>query len=244
MVKRGALGHRASSDPSSTAQAEPYPPALRASPPRRGKAGGPAASSHPSLTRPPSTRISRSQAASVVARWATVTRVRSAAQSLQGGEHRRLGGLVERARRLVEDEQARPAVEGAGEADALALAAGEPDAALADMGLEALGQAGEEGVELGGAHRRVEPLRVHPLGLAREGDVGGDRVVGEVDGLGDVGEAGLPGGPAGGVERPAVDQDRAFVGLEQAHQQVEQGRLAAAGRSGDPDMLARRGSGS
>ena len=32
---------------------------------------------HPSVTRPPSTRMIRSQAASVVARWATVTRVMS-----------------------------------------------------------------------------------------------------------------------------------------------------------------------
>ncbi len=53
-----------------------------------------------------------------------------------------------------------------------------------------------------------------------------------------MGEPGLPGGTAGRVERPAVDEDGAFVRLEQAHHQVEQGRLAAAGRPGDPDMLA------
>src|SRR5687768_3306888 len=52
------------------------------------------------------------------------------AQIVQRPKHRLLRRLVESAGGLVEDEQARPPVEGPGEADALALTAGEADAAL------------------------------------------------------------------------------------------------------------------
>ena len=55
----------------------------------------------------------------------------------QGGLDRRLGGAVERAGGLVEHQQARIGQQGAGEADPLALAAGELQAALADLGLHA-----------------------------------------------------------------------------------------------------------
>ena len=50
---------------------------------------------------------------------------------------RRLDLRIERARRLVEDEDRRVLEEDAGDGDALALAAGELRAALADMGVEA-----------------------------------------------------------------------------------------------------------
>ena len=51
---------------------------------------------------------------------------------------RRLDLRIERAGRLVEDQDRRVLEEDAGDRDALALAAGELDAALADMGVVAV----------------------------------------------------------------------------------------------------------
>ena len=58
---------------------------------------------------------------------------------------------VERAGGLVEDQDARVLEDGAGDGDALLLAAGEFQAALADAGVVALGQAQDEVVHLGEA---------------------------------------------------------------------------------------------
>ncbi len=56
--------------------------------------------------------------------------------------HRRLGRIVERAGRLVEDQHRRLLVDRAGDAEPLALAPGQADAAFADMRFVAVGQAG------------------------------------------------------------------------------------------------------
>jgi hypothetical protein len=64
------------------------------------------------------------------------------AQGLLDG---RLGAAVERAGRLVEDQHAGIGQQGAGDADPLALAAGQLQPPLADAGLHALGQAADEG---------------------------------------------------------------------------------------------------
>ena len=71
-----------------------------------------------------------------------------------------------------------------------------------------------------------------------ERDIGGKRVVGEIDGLGDVGDLRLPAGAAVMIKRAAVDQDCAFAWFEQAEQQVHQRRLARSGSAGNPDPLA------
>ena len=55
-----------------------------------------------------------------------------------------LGFRVDIARRFVEDENGGVAQEGAGERDALALAAGEGGAAFADDGVVTLGERGDE----------------------------------------------------------------------------------------------------
>ena len=60
---------------------------------------------------------------------------------------RRLGAAVERAGRLVEDQDRRVLEQGAGDGDALLLAAGELEAALADHRLVAVGQLHDEGVD-------------------------------------------------------------------------------------------------
>ena len=61
-----------------------------------------------------------------------------------------LGVDVERRGRLVEDEDRRRLEHGAGDGDALLLAARELQAALADLGLVAVGQALDEVGDLGG----------------------------------------------------------------------------------------------
>ena len=91
---------------------------------------------------------------------------------------RALGLDVERARGLVEDEHGRVAQDRAGDRDALLLAAGEAEAALADDGVVALGQRRDDVVDLGGAGGLLDLLvgRVRP----REAQVLAHRGVEEV----------------------------------------------------------------
>ena len=83
-----------------------------------------------------------------------------------------LGGGVHRGGGVVEHEHARVGEQRAGDRDALALAAGDGQAALADLGLVALGQAAHEVVRLGAAGGRFDLLD-RGLG-AGVGDVLGD----------------------------------------------------------------------
>ena len=80
---------------------------------------------------------------------------------------------------FVEDEQRGLAQEGAGEGDALALAAGEEDAAVADDGFEAAGEIVDEGG--GGAGEGVAEVGIGGAGLGPE-EVLADALV-EEDGL-------------------------------------------------------------
>ena len=66
----------------------------------------------------------------------------------------RLGGDVERARRVVEDQDPRPADERARDREALALPAGEVRAAPLDLAAVAVGAVLDERRGLGGAWRR------------------------------------------------------------------------------------------
>ena len=94
-------------------------------------------------------------------------------QPLERGLHQRLALGIERGGRLVEQEQRRVAQDRARDRDALALAAGERDAALADRRLETLRQAVDEfgrQRKLGGA-LDLGVARVRPA----EADVVGDR---------------------------------------------------------------------
>ena len=92
----------------------------------------------------------------------------------------RFGLGVERAGGLVEDEDARVGEDGAGDGEALALAAGELDAALADDGVVAFGEALGELVDAGDA-AGLQELLLGGVG-AREEDVLADGAV-EEEGL-------------------------------------------------------------
>ena len=73
-----------------------------------------------------------------------------------------LGVGVERAGGLVEDEDGRVLEQRARDREALALAAGERGAALADDGVVAVGQAADEVVRVGGSGGRLDLARVAP----------------------------------------------------------------------------------
>ena len=92
--------------------------------------------------------------------------------------HLPLADRVEMRGRLVEDQYRRVLEEGARDRDALALSAGELDAALADTGLEPLGQSGDEVAECR-AFEGLRDLRVAGPGL-RQSNIGAQRIVEEV----------------------------------------------------------------
>ena len=96
--------------------------------------------------------------------------VRPAIRRVQRRLHLRLALGVERAGGLVEQQDRRVLQEGAGDGDPLALAAGEARARLADQGVVAVRQGGDEVVGGGGAGGGLDLGR----GRARPGvgDVG------------------------------------------------------------------------
>ena len=87
-------------------------------------------------------------------RWAMVSVVRPRESASSACLHGALGLGVQGAGRLVEDQDRRVAQDGAGDGEALLLAAGEAVAALADDGVVAVGQRGDVVVDLGARARR------------------------------------------------------------------------------------------
>ena len=155
---------------------------------------------------------------------------------------------IERRGRLVEHEDRRVLQHDAGDGDALALAARELDAALADMGVVARAaalvlQSRDELVRLA-AVRRLDQLRLAGVGAAEQ-DIVADRAVQQRRVLGDHADlrrAAISCVTVGDVL--AVDQDAAALDVVEAQQQVDEGRLAGAGAADEADLLARRGSSS
>ena len=146
--------------------------------------------------------------------------------------------IVERARRLVEDEDARVAHQRTGDGDALALAARQARAALANDRLVTLRQFEDELVRAGERRRRGNPLDRHAW--VRQRDVVTDRTIEE-----DVllqHDPNLPPEP-GGVNRrdidPVDEHAPAFRDVEPLYE-LRQRRLAGSGRPDDADDLAGR----
>jgi hypothetical protein len=147
-------------------------------------------------------------------------------QPFQRRLHQRLALGVERRGGFVQQQDRRVLQEGAGDGDALALTAGQPQAGLAGAGQIALGQGGDEVVRGGGAPRRP---RSSAWGAgAAIGDVGGDGVVEQERLLrhqGDVGaqvvQASARGCRGRSGSRPGGD-------VIEAGQQAQDGALAAA----------------
>ena len=136
--------------------------------------------------------------------------------------------LVERGEGLVHQQDFRLGGERAGERDALAHAAGEFDRMPV---LEAV-----QAHERNEMHRLFEPLRFrHALDLEREGDILDHRAPGEgrflLEHHADRGMRAL--------DALAGDGDRAFIAGDEPADDVEQGRLAAAGRADHREEFAR-----
>ena len=128
--------------------------------------------------------------------------------------------------------------DGAGDRDALLLAAGELQAALADLGLVAVRRHADEAVDL------REPRGLLDLGVARlpaaVADVVADGVVEQHGVLRDHADRGAQRLLRHVADVLAVDQDAAAGHVVEAEQQPRDRRLAGAGRADDRDRLAGR----
>lgn len=142
---------------------------------------------------------------------------------------------VDRGGGVVQEQQAGVGEDGPRERDTLALAARQGEPVLADLGVVALGQLGDEAVCLRCTRGPLDLLLGGPR--VSEGDVGADRVREEEAFLGDE--------PDGGAQRllgqladvVAADQDGSVRHVVEARQQEREGGLAAAGRTDDGDGL-------
>ena len=159
----------------------------------------------------------------------------SRSQSL---DHEPLGLGVERRGRLVEDQDRRVADHRPRDADALALAAGERIAALADHRVVAVRHPRDELVGVGELGRG-DDLLLGRVG-APIGDVLADRAVEEHRLLQH--EADLASAATRAcrslMSLPSIST-RPPVGIVEARNQAHDRRFAAAGRPDDPDHLAR-----
>ena len=113
----------------------------------------------------------------VDSRCATIEDRDAALERPQGRRDLVLGCVVERRGRLVQHEDSGPAVERPSKPDPLTLAAGQPHAALADLGLEPGGQFGDDVIELGGPDHLGDAVRSIVGRGHAERDVGRERVV-------------------------------------------------------------------
>ena len=159
-------------------------------------------------------------------------------QAFERQLHLGLGLAVERAGRLVEEKDRRVLVDGAGDGDALALAAGEQRPCLADPGVVALGQAHDEVVRRGGLgggdHLRLV------VGLGAVGDIGANGVVEQHRILGHQRDGVAERGDGDVSDILAVDQDTALLRIEEAQREIDEGALARARRTDERHGAARR----
>ena len=149
-----------------------------------------------------------------------------------------LGAGVERARRLVEDEDGRVAEQRAGDGEALALPAAHAHAAVAEDGLVAGREARDELVQLGRLGGG-DDLLVGRVGAA-ERDVRPHRRVEDEGVLEDHAELAPQRLDADVAHVLAVDEHAPGRRVVEAQQQVQQARLAGPRRPDEGDMRADR----
>ena len=167
----------------------------------------------------------------VDSRWAMTSVVRFSDTRSSASWISRLGVAVERRGRLVEQQDRRRLEDGAGDGDALLLAARELEAALAHLGVVALGREPDEIVDL------REPRRLLDLGVARlpaaVADVVADGVVEQHGVLRHHADRRAQRFLRDVADVLAVDGDAPAADLVEAEQQARDGRLAGAGGSDD-----------
>ena len=157
---------------------------------------------------------------------------------VERGLHLALGCGVERARRLVEDQDRRILQQRARDREALALAAGERAAALADGASKPSGWRSMNS----SACARAQASRISSIGRVRLADaqVLGDRAVEQQRFLIDHADVVAQRGELERADVHAVDLDGAGLRIEGAMQQRERGRFAGAGRADQRDRFARQ----
>ena len=137
------------------------------------------------------------------------SRLRGVAYCVQNGF---LGCSVEGAGGFVENEDFRVAEDGAGEADALALASAETDASLADDSVVVFGQRLDEIVKRCNARGLADLIVVGLFVRYAECDVPAYRIVAQIDLLRDVADLSAPGMDIGGSYGSVVDEHSPLLG--------------------------------
>ena len=182
----------------------------------------------------------RSASRIVDSRWAITKLVRFDAQRGHRLLDQHLGAGVDRAGRLVEDQDRRVGEERPGDGEQLLLAGADVAALVVDHRVVAVGQRVHEAVDVG-RPRRLEDLLLGGVEVA-VGDVVADRAAeqpGVLQHHADARRAGRARVIVGDVD--AVEGDPAAVELVEPHDQVDERGLAGAGRADDGDRLARLG---
>ena len=156
--------------------------------------------------------------------------------ALEGLLDEAFGFAVETAGGFIEDEDARVAQDDAGEGDALFFTAAEAVAALADDGVVAIGEAGDEAVDVGGAGGLLD-LFLGGIG-AGEADVDGDGIVEEEGLLGDHADVGGEGSEGEVTQVDAIETDAALLGVIEARNEVGEGGLTGAAGADEGGELA------
>src|SRR3954454_23710045 len=162
-----------------------------------------------------------------------------AAEALHRIHDERLGVHVDGAGRLVEDEDGGVAQEGARERYALALAARQPHSTLADRGLVAVGERGDEVVGVGAPRGELD-LGGGRVG-ARVGDVLADTRREEDRLLQDDRQLRAQVGEAQVAQIGAVELDASPDGVVEAHEEADERALTRTRRADDRNAGAGRG---
>ena len=136
--------------------------------------------------------------------------------------------VVQRGGGLIQHQHLRILKQGPGDADPLALSAGDPDAPLPDAGVKPLRKAAHEFVQLGFLQRLPHLFIVDLLIRHAEGHIFADGGIDHEDGLGNVADIFQP--PL--IMLPdlhAVRQDLPLLDMKKAEKDIDDGGLSRAG---------------
>ena len=160
-------------------------------------------------------------------------------ESVEGGLDEVLGLGIDAGGGFVEEEDGRVLEEGAGDGEALFFAAREFDAALADIGVELLGERFDEGLATG--IRESGPELFFGSVAAGEEEVFAHGAVEEEGLLSHVADIFAQGGFVDLGELVPIDEDAALVVVIEARQEVDDGGFASSGGADESDGLAGEG---
>ena len=156
---------------------------------------------------------------------------------LMGGSLQELLGVrVDTRGRLVEDHQARVGQEDPGEGNQLGLAGGEALAGRSEVGVQAVGEPAEPGLQAEAHQHAVEAAVRHVA--VEEGDVVPQAAMEQLHLLGHQADPSPELVEAGLADVDAAEADRAGGRVVQAEQEPRHGRLAGTGASDEADHFA------